>query len=320
MGITIITEGSSAIGFGHIRRSATLASYLLPSAPVQVWIVSNVPNIEPTIDAHFEGIKLGCGPQPKEHADVEILDLEPPAMQRYLLRPPGTTKQLCLDLFDSRNLPDVTMNLIDHSQQMRAAYLAAGRNGDYIEGPECAIIRPSLCALRPSTAPTIPQVRRVVITLGGADPARRTLEAVAALTKYASTDIDITVIVGPLVPDAYEAEIQAAASLPARVLRAPKDYDMIVAMADVVLCNGGGTLLEMMHLGKPVVVFPQTLAEENHTRSHVKAGACVMAASLDAVMGSAELRSALAANAYRRIDGRGAQRIVEAALNLLSLD
>lgn len=318
MGITIITEGSADIGFGHIRRSATLANYLLPSAPVQVWVVSDLANIEPTIRPYFEGIKIGCGPQPNERAAVEILDLEPPAMMSYLLRPPGTTKQLCLDLFDSRKLPDVTMNLIDHSQQMRAAYLAAGRVDDYIEGPECAIIRPSLCALRPSTAPTVPQVRRVVITLGGADPARRTHEAVAALTKYASTDIDITVIVGPLVPDAYEAEIRAAASPPTHVVRAPDDYDLIMSKADVVLCSGGGTLLEMMCLGKPVVVFPQTSAEESHTRLYVKAGACVMADSLDAVMGSAELRNALALNAHRIVDGLGVQRIAKSAINLLS--
>lgn len=320
MAITIITQGSSSIGIGHIRRSATLATHMQQYASVQIWILSHTENADPGISCYFEGLNVGCGPQPNHQSTVEIFDLEPPAMQRCLLRPAEKTKRLCLDLCDPRILPDVTMNIIDHSQQMRSAYVAAGRGSDYFEGPDYAIIRRSLSVFRPPTVPTVSRVSRVLITLGGADPSRRTLEAVAVLKKCISSDILFTVIVGPLVPADYEAKIRAAVIPPNTVVRAPDNYEQILAEADVVLCSGGGTLLEAMCLGKPVVVFPQTIAEESHSQSHANSHACVLSPSLRFVLESEELRSELAANAYRRIDGQGSKRIVEASLRLLHMD
>lgn len=315
--ITILTEGSATTGFGHIRRSITLANLLIPKTTVRLWVVSKQRNIEPCFQSHFTGLAVGSGPFHDSQSPVEILDLEPEVMRCQLIRAANKTKRVCLDWFDPMLLPDVTMNLFDHGNQMRLAYQKAQREKDYIEGPACAIIRPGLLALRPSAPVEIPQVRHIVISTGGADPAKRTLDALADLKALASKLMQISVVIGPLVPNIYEAEVRQFAPMHSKVLRMPQDYDEILASADLVLCSGGGTLLESMCLGKPTVVYPQTPAEQNHALYHAEAGACVMASSLMEVLNSVDLRKSLVAKAHARVDGLGAIRIAETALNLL---
>lgn len=316
--ITILTEGSTEIGFGHIRRSITLAHEIAKSAPVRAWVVSESRNIEEEIAAYFSGIEVNCGPRPNSPSAVEVLDLEPESARCHLLRTQQTAKQLCLDYFDPNLLPTSTINLIDHRVQMSAAYCAAQQYNRYSEGPEYAIIRPSIHCQRPTSPPVIPEVNHLVITFGGADPAGITLRALQKLRELASSSTRITVILGPLTSSAYAKSIRAESPSNAEVVHAPDDYDTVVSTADVVLSSGGGTLLECLCMGKPTVVFPQTVAEKNHTRSHVQAGACVMESALQQVLTSMELRNSLAENAHHRVDGLGAQRIAKHAIKLLA--
>ncbi len=306
------------MGFGHVRRSITLARSLHGRVPVKLWLMSECASQGEDLQSHFEGLNWQVGPTPDTEADVEILDLEEPSMLSMLMRRPSHSRKLALDWCNPIALPDLTFNLIDHSGMMRVAYTAADRLSDYVEGPQCAIIRPELRALRPAAVPaTAAQVRRIVITLGGADPAKRSLAALRQLAALDSGRAEIMLVSGPLMPSAYEAEIRAAVPRGVKVLRDPPGYHDLLAESDLVLCSGGGTLLESMCLGKPVVVFSQTVAEERHALSHAHAGACVMETSLEAVLASAELRNSIATNAYARVDGRGAERILDAAVKLL---
>lgn len=316
-GITILTEGSADIGFGHVRRSITLARLLEKHARVKLWLLSKTDVQTEDYIKHFEGLDWQVSPTPPETTGVEILDLEEPAMSKVLNLSSLNNRRIALDWFDSSILPEVTINLFDHSGQMQAAYAEAGRSANYIEGPQCAIIRPKLRALRPDFPIASAKVRRIIITLGGADPKRRSIEALNLLRLLDLKETQILLIVGPLVPPAYEAEIREAAWASVRVLRDPLDYDTLLADADIVICSGGGTLLESLCLGKPIVVLPQTDAEERHALSHKKLGACAMADSLASVVASFELRNSLIAKAYPQVDGRGAERIAEAALTLL---
>lgn len=321
--ITIITEGSPAIGFGHLRRSVTLARALSGQAPVRLHILNDGAELSLADDAlsHLDGIDWHPGNGlPEDNADVVILDLEQPNHLRYL-KHPGACHQRCLalDWFNPAWVPSITVNLLDHSGQMRAAYAADGRLQDYREGPDYAIIRPGILALR-NTEPAAGSVRRIVVTMGGADPGRRTLEAVQQLHKIAAPESTVTVIIGPLVPAAHEQDIRLTAPGHFVFLRNPTDFDQHLAGADVVLCSGGGTLLESLSLGRPTIVFPQNEAEEAHAGFHVQAGACVFADSLRQVLADHGLRNSLVEKARRQVDGRGVERIAQAALELLHRD
>lgn len=317
-GITLITEGYAKIGFGHIRRSITLARELARSVPVQIWVVSESSQLEEQIATHFKELNVRCGPLPDQRSEVEIVDLEPDSARRHLSRTQGKVSQLCLDYFNPEMLPAVTVNLFDHSGEMEAAYCAAKQSDCYMEGPEYAIIRPSIQYHRPLIPPVIVDVNHLVLTFGGADPAGNTLKALLHLKDFASSSTDITIILGPLTSSAYERQIRAQAPPNVAVLWAPDNYDAIVATADVVLSSGGGSLLESLCLAKPTVVFPQTTAEDKHARFHVQANACVLESDLHQVLSEPALRNTLAANAHSRVDGHGVERIAEMALKLLS--
>lgn len=305
------------MGFGHLRRSVTLAHEILAHAPVRLWMLTSTPSesIPTDVTRHFQGLEWDCGNDPKFATGTTlVLDLEQDSHGRMLARDMAGCKTLALDWFDASRTPDVTINLLDHGGRMRAAYAACGRAEDYLEGPDYAIIRPGLRQLRQAMPVTAP-VRRVIVTPGGSDPSGRGLEAMRLLAPYAG-NLEITVIIGPLVTGDHETALRQAAPPAAIVLRNPPDFDARLAAADVVVCGGGGTLLEAMYLGKPVVVLPQTEAEHSHARTHAEAGACVFADALPGVFADERLRLSLIEKARARVDGRGAARIAEIALKL----
>lgn len=318
--ITILTEGNSTIGFGHIRRTITLAQELGKAVPTRVWVISNSRELERRFVTQFRGLKVGCGPHPDHIPDLQIIDLEPDTASGQINSARGKVRQLCLDYFNPDLLPTSTINLLDHSQAMKGAYDRVKQSSQYMEGPQYAIIRPTIFCRRPTTLPIMNSVNHVVITFGGADPAGHTFGALKHLTELIGPSVRVTVILGPLTSSCYEKMIRTQSPHNAVVLKSPDNYESLVASADLVLSNGGGTLLESLCLGKATVVFPETDAEENHARFHSKAGACVMKSELRDVLDNAELRSSLAINAYRRVDGRGVKRIAANALKLLSME
>jgi spore coat polysaccharide biosynthesis predicted glycosyltransferase SpsG len=313
--ITIITEGSLALGTGHLRRSATLARSLARATQVRIWILDeHAPT--PDLERWFDGLPLEAGAEPRlERGDVAILDLEQPSHTAMWSRcaSAGVTT-LALDYCDPTQLPDLTINLIDHSGAMRAAYATAGRPADYREGPEYALIRPTILERR-SPVPADVSVKHVVVTMGGADPAAQSLEAVKSLNWQSGGFDTVTVIFGPLAPRDLEAAVRAA-SPDAAIIRNPANFAELLSTADLVLTSGGGTLLESLYLGKPTVVFPQNTAESAHAERYVQAGACVWAGSLPQVIAEAGLRRSLAETAAQMVDGRGVERIAVAALEL----
>ena len=315
--LIIITEGSPELGAGHLRRSATLAATLADRAPVRLWVLETdaAQMSISEVQDWFSGLSWEHGAAPRFHAgEVAILDLEPASHRRmWELCAQNGVPCLALDYFDPARLPDLTINLLDHSGAMRAACAAAGIPGSYHEGPGYALIRPSIRARRtPPAASAI--VRRVLVSMGGADPRGRTLEAANLLARH--TGAQVTVVLGPLVSGALETQVRAAAPANFSVVRNPASFEELLAEADVVLTSGGTTLLEALCLGKPVIAFPQNDGETAHAAQFVEKGACAWADSLPRVFEDAGLRRSMAEKAARELDGRGVERVAAVALEL----
>lgn len=316
-GVTIIAEGSSTLGFGHIRRSMTLAREIGRRFCVRLCIDLK----GGVLDAESRDI-ITCPLLLTEDvseitSDLVVLDLAPDSMSNYLSRKPDFVGALCLDLFSKKILPDICVNLLDHSGQMRDAYASIGRVSDYYEGAAYAVIRPEIIFNRPNRVEVKGPVSRVVIAMGGADPSRRTLDALKDLGDLGDDRFMITVILGPLCPSEYREQVKVCAPKQCELLTAPREYGELLASADLVLCSGGGSLLECMCLGKVAVVYPQSSAEDRHARFYVLLNACVMAEALADVVASEALRMEIASNAYLQVDGVGPKRISNILENLM---
>jgi spore coat polysaccharide biosynthesis predicted glycosyltransferase SpsG len=286
-----------------------LARELKGILPVRLCLDLNGEALDPRIKDFTKGLILIGEKGQDISSNVLILDLGPSSMRKRLSCKFDSSKILCLDLFSREFLPDIIVNLLDHSNQMRRVYASLGRSHDYFEGPEYAVIRSELLAHRPIALEARGKSYNLLITMGGADPSRRTLDALRDLKAFRDKSWTVTVILGPLFPEDYQREIRKIAPNGTLILNAPSTYDLVLASADLVLCSGGGGLLECMCLGKATVVYPQSLAEESHARFHAKSHSCAMESCLADMLTSEKRRQELSANAYQKVDGLGAKRI-----------
>lgn len=318
--IQFVTTGSPSLGMGHLRRSATLAHEVAREAEVSVRLLALEEHAagQPAIGTLLGGMhwEVGFGPRTSGF-DLTVLDLPPVCQHGVISRLIHEGMRcLALDYFVPSLLPDLAINLADPRGVMQAAFVAANRAHDFNEGPQFAIVRPSLRLRRPASANPAAEVTRVLVTMGGADPSGQTASALERLAVLVPADVRVDVAMGALATTALEERVRTLADGRFQVHRDPALFDELLSAADVIVCSGGGTLLEALCLGKPAVVYPQNQAERLHAGRYVDEGACVWADRLPEVLQQVEQRRALAQQGLRLIDGRGVERIAAHVLDL----
>jgi UDP-2,4-diacetamido-2,4,6-trideoxy-beta-L-altropyranose hydrolase len=169
------------------------------------------------------------------------------------------------------------------------------------------------------------QARRVLVTLGGADPENGTLKALQALARLDGGDWEAVVVIGAANARSDEIEIVARqCRFPVRVERTVRDMPGLMAWADLAVAAAGGTCWELCFMGLPSVLVELApnqipLARALHDRGaainlgwHAGLHPDALAGSVAALANDPDRRSAFAAEGRRLVDGRGARRVVEA--------
>lgn len=219
---------------------------------------------------------------------------------------------------------DVVLN---QNPQASVALYPDGVTGRHLLlGLRYAMLRREFLA-SPKRARTSPDVRKVLVTLGGADPDNTTLKVIDALSRLSAADIEVVVVAGPANP--HLAELQAAvasSNRPIDLQTNPPDMPALMDWADIAISAAGSTCWELAYMGLPSLLI--VLAEnqrEGAEALHRKNVARNLGwhAALDAESISAEIGHILAANGARQemsenglalIDGGGARRVVESLL------
>mgnify|MGYP001232517775 CR=1 FL=1 len=187
------------------------------------------------------------------------------------------------------------------------------------------LLRRELRALPAGGAPARPQVERVLITMGGSDPAGATARVLGALPPGA---LAVTVVLGPgfRVDAALTAGVTAATRVGHQVELAhqPADLPARMAACDLAISAAGGTLAELGYLGRPTLalaIAPDQLANaQRHVDAGLAAGGWPLAAvddraltaALAALIADPQARRALGAAAAAASDGQGAARVIAA--------
>lgn len=326
--VLFLVEGSALTGTGHLRRCSTLARHLQSMGWQPVFQVLSGKGLALSAAA-LENI-LGTLPFVTAQAALELEENSRPAVVVLDVTPPlqKCTAAWCrahdfpvlaLDYQQPDLLPERVIALADLGGQMRAAYAQAGRAQDYHEGVAYAMMRPAIAAQRGLlSAPGQNGTLDVVVTLGGADPHGLTLEAIELLRTWRIRLEKVTLVMGP----GTDAELQqkvAAAARPLFFLTviAPPDFDQLLGRADLVICNGGGTLLEALCLGRLVAVLPQTPAETAFAQIFCEQKACVWAQEMVQIIETShQERLEFAQRAASIIDGQGLNRIANVLADL----
>jgi UDP-2,4-diacetamido-2,4,6-trideoxy-beta-L-altropyranose hydrolase len=199
-----------------------------------------------------------------------------------------------------------------------------------LRGPSYVLLRPEFLAWQGWQRKTPERARRILVTIGGSDPANTTLKVLNALGTIAEQKMEIVAVVGASNPN-YES-LQRYLASAARLLpnvclvRNAPNMPELMAWADAAVSAAGITAWELAFMGLPSLLV---VTAQNQARSATGLAALGVATSAGwhAACGEVELTSALAdliANPQQRasmslagralIDGQGTQRVIRAML------
>lgn len=175
----------------------------------------------------------------------------------------------------------------------------------------------------PRTAPA--RARRLLVTLGGSDPADFTSVALAALAGVEA--MEALVIVGG--SNVHGPRIERAARALGEhvtVAAAVDDMPACMAWADLALSAGGSTCWELLYMGVPALIVVLADNQVQVARAVMRHGAGIdlgrsasvdaagLATAIAALVHDSMARQAMAQAGQKLVDGRGCERVIDAML------
>lgn len=278
--VDILCDGNDKVGFGHIRRSLTLAAQLeREGAAVRVLGLSE----------QSRAMLPAMTPDDSEPA-ITIFDSQLDVGEKIRRLSEQGRLSVALDHFGSV-VPDVNIAVYAH-QEVRAV------RANYV-GFEYILIRDEIRLLR--GARFSGRASRVMVMVGGGDILGH--GHIAART-LAAAGCDVTLVQGPfsVSPD----------PCPGYAVRTnPSDLPELFAGCDWAVTSGGGSLFEGLCLGKAVHVLPQTDAE-TRIAQYVDSREGLLGIGLDSLRAYTALEVAeVAEKGGPLVDGLGARRVSE---------
>ena len=210
---------------------------------------------------------------------------------------------------------------------------APGLEGDTLNGVP-ALLGPRYALLDSRFADRKPrsisrEIEHVVVTVGRNDPANFIAKVLGALAEVGHLWRRCTAVVGPTA--AQQAPFLSAVealSGRVRVLTAVEDMAELYDSADLCLGAGGVGLLERMACGAPSLTLVTAENQARQVEGAAALGAIVsmgsagslpqgeLAYAVSAIAKDVGLRARLAETGRRAVDGRGAERVAAAMMQL----
>jgi UDP-2,4-diacetamido-2,4,6-trideoxy-beta-L-altropyranose hydrolase len=315
MKFALRTTSGPAVGLGHLRRCLTLADELKATGHAPTfWLDGDVRGFELIAAA-------GHSAEPADEAlagaDRQIIvvvdDYAVGGPWLSALRPRVAALALIDDLANRPTDVDLVLN-----SAVDADELPYHDDARLLLGPRYALLRRSFRKLPPRQ--TTPDVRRVLVTLGGADPNALT-PAIVATVRRVLPEVAVDVVIGPLF--AGGAAVEALAGDDKVTLHhAPADIAPLMKAADLAVSGGGQTSYELAAVGLPSLAL--CLAENQRRSLQALAAVPTLLATDEAGLGDALAqlaadrgrRQSLTDSGQRLVDGQGVSRVAEELLAL----
>ncbi len=196
-----------------------------------------------------------------------------------------------------------------------------------LAGPSHALLRPEFSGSTPDNRSFPAQARRVLVSLGGADPFALAPRVVDGLARTGVAGLEAVVVSGPTNPT---RDLLAAACHRAgagfTLAEDVTDMPGLMAWADAAVLAGGVSSLEAAAMGLPMLLTGFADNQRGNVRGLRQAGAALELGWNDALTaeGVARQATALLANPQTRramsqagknfVDGKGARRVLAAML------
>lgn len=165
--------------------------------------------------------------------------------------------------------------------------------------------------------------RRLLVTMGGADPDNASGRVVEALLAMGRDDLEVKIVIGPFNPYRESlAEQLAPARFHAELLPPVENMADLMRWADLAISAGGSTCLELVALGVPMVLTILADNQERVVESLALSGAAVnlgwvrawganqAAGVIQELLADPEKRRRMAESGQCLVDGHGGERVV----------
>jgi len=210
------------------------------------------------------------------------------------------------------------------NQNAHATKTLYPRHVEALCGPRFVMLRREFRNRVQTPAPVRDTAERVLITLGGTDPAGATTQVIEAFAPLPAGKFQLGAIVGSGNPH-LEAINQAAAQSPHRVAVRQSVADMSAAMAsaDLAVSAAGTTLWELAYMGVPTIAVIVAENQRSPAEAYAAQGCGVvldlladgpntpLTEQIAKMMGDAELRQGYANRGRQLIDGMGVVRVCQ---------
>jgi len=178
---------------------------------------------------------------------------------------------------------------------------------------------------------TVPPVaKKVLVTLGGADPDNITLKVIQSLQIVEVEELEAVVVVGGSNPHYENLKMAVLDSgYPIQLQRNVTNMPELMAWADVAISAGGSTCWELAFMGLPSILLiladnQRAIAEKLATLNlavnlgwHQDATIEQIGLALQELIGDRPKRETMSKKGRELVDGNGARRVVSEMVNLL---
>lgn len=216
--------------------------------------------------------------------------------------------------------PDILLNPNAYAQELR--YTSAF-GVIRLLGSRYAPLRQEFLLARERELPVAQRGRRILVTMGGADPDNVGGRVVDALLAMGRRDLDVKIVIGPLNPHRRAlAGRLAEGPFSAELLVSVTDMAELMCWADLAVSAAGSTCWELATLGVPMVVTVLADNQELVAPSLAAHGAAVnlgwyhrwqpeqAAGIIGGLLEDRQKRERMGENGRRLVDGMGCERIV----------
>ncbi len=333
------TDASSKIGMGHFMRCLALAEAWLETGGRALFAMTET---TPATESHLRSIGAASVRLAATSGGVEDARETAALAARegaawivadgyefgpeYLQTLRGEGRRL-LFLDDDGRHPryeaDLVLNQNLHAAE--ALYPARAAHTRLLLGPRHALLRRQFRDRAPAVRAFPPAARRILVTLGGADPDNATQLVIEALQALPESAIEVIVLVGASNPHGPQLEAAvAAAPLRITLRHDAKNMPELMAWADLAISAAGSTALELAFMGVPMLLLVLADNQAPGAERMHRAGAAhslgwarelspaALAEAVRHLISDPDERARLARTAQALVDGRGAPRVVRA--------
>lgn len=239
-----------------------------------------------------------------------------------------------LAIDDMAHLPsyeaDIILNQNIYADEIHYACPADTR---LLLGTRYVLLRREFWAWRDWQRKIVPMGRRVLVTMGGADPDNATVRVIDALEGVKVPQLEARVLVGASNPHLDTLRDRVAnCPIDVRLVENASDVPSLMAWADLAVSAAGSTCWELAFMGLPAVLVVLADNQEGIATGLAEQGmglrlGCAdaassqqMARSVTSLLRDVDERQKMSTSARRLVDGHGAERVVQALLGRNTAD